>query len=249
MSPRYVVGGAGLDVELQLPDLATDGYADIVLDIRFADETSLRDGSMTGAQRVKGPGELWGFINRDTARCWLPELSDDPAIRAWHVRQMVPIFSSILGRLVIHASAVALEMGVIGFVAPSGGGKSTLAHYLSERGHQFVADDLLAIRFTPEPAVPVEDALESLIALCFLGDRRGGRVIVEPVAAMVALQRLIHNGFGEHGDPPSWAFQFDAYHRIVDEAGPHFEVTVPDDLAALEGVEEALLGAIASRAG
>lgn len=51
------------------------------------------------------------------------------------------------GVFVLHASAVVLRQGVIGFLGESGAGKSTLARLLAEAGEEaaLAADDLLAI--------------------------------------------------------------------------------------------------------
>ena len=49
------------------------------------------------------------------------------------------------GVFVLHASAVVLRHGVIGFLGESGAGKSTLARLLSEAGAALAADDLLPI--------------------------------------------------------------------------------------------------------
>lgn len=57
---------------------------------------------------------------------------------------VVPATLQLLGRLCFHASAVAFEHGVVGFAAPSGTGKSTLAAFLS-RSRPLVSDDALAV--------------------------------------------------------------------------------------------------------
>ena len=53
------------------------------------------------------------------------------------------------GVFVLHASAVLLNGGVVGFLGESGAGKSTLARLLAAEGLPRVADDLLAIDATP----------------------------------------------------------------------------------------------------
>ena len=59
----------------------------------------------------------------------------------------------------------------------------------------------------------------------------------ERLPPITALQQLISNGFGEHGDPELWRFQFDAYHRIS-KTIPVYDLTIPNDLAALPRVEK-----------
>ena len=50
------------------------------------------------------------------------------------------------GVLVVHASAVEVEDQTIAFLAPAGGGKSTMAAAFFEAGHQVVSDDILPVR-------------------------------------------------------------------------------------------------------
>jgi hypothetical protein len=49
------------------------------------------------------------------------------------------------GRLVLHASAVALPSGAVAFVGWKGAGKSTMAGSLVARGHSIIADDALPL--------------------------------------------------------------------------------------------------------
>ncbi|MGH9971330.1 MAG: hypothetical protein ACREBG_26540 [Pyrinomonadaceae bacterium] len=51
------------------------------------------------------------------------------------------------GHLVLHASAVAINGESIVFIGNKGWGKSTMAAMLYGRGHQFIADDVVAVDF------------------------------------------------------------------------------------------------------
>lgn len=239
MNHRYVIGGVAFRTNETLPGLAESGFADITVDIRFVGEDELASLDVDDHVHVAGPGDLDGVIAPGSAMCWLPDRFSDPVDRAWHLRQMAPIFSTILGRLVLHAGAVAINTGVVGFIGATGAGKSTLTRFLTDRGHRFVADDLLPIRFTPIPSAPVNDRLVPLRSLHFLRRDNTDSVTIEPLKDLEALQQLARNGFGEHGNSESWAFQFDAYHRIV-ESVPIFDLTIPDDHNALARVEAAL---------
>jgi hypothetical protein len=58
------------------------------------------------------------------------------------------------GLMVLHASAVEMDGGVVAFLAPKWGGKSTMAAVLHSRGHPLVTDDILAIDLSgPTPVV------------------------------------------------------------------------------------------------
>jgi len=56
--------------------------------------------------------------------------------------------SLIRGFEALHASAVSTPEGVVAFVAPPGGGKSTLAAELMRRGHSLFSDDVLVLSRT-----------------------------------------------------------------------------------------------------
>ena len=59
-------------------------------------------------------------------------------------RTIAPMTLQLLGRQVLHASAIEAPGGVIGFCADSQTGKSTIAFGLARRGYRVCADDALA---------------------------------------------------------------------------------------------------------
>ncbi len=61
------------------------------------------------------------------------------------------ILLNLRGTTVLHASAVAIDDGVLAFVGQSGRGKSTVAALLCVAGAKLVADDLLAITSEDPP--------------------------------------------------------------------------------------------------
>ena len=241
MTHRYTIGGIAFVVDENLPGLDTTTFADATLRVRFVDEPSLTESDDQGMRRVSGPMELTGTIDPGARECTLPILSSDTADRAWQLRQMAPIFSAALDRLVLHAGAVAMNGRVTALVGASSAGKSTLTRFLADRGHGFVADDLLPVRFAPEPSSPLDTRLLPLAMVVFLQRSATDTVIAERLPTVGALQNLVLHGFGEHGDPASWGFQFDAYHRLA-ESTPMVDLTIPDDLDALPLVERALTG-------
>jgi len=240
MTNRYIVGGIAFTADELLEGLDTDGFADAELRVRFVDDGAMHFADRRDARRLAGPVATSGAIAPTTCECWLPALAKDPNQRGWQLRQMAPIFGAALGRLVLHASATEIRGAVVGFIGESGAGKSTLARSLADGGHALAGDDLLPVRFTPTAASPVGHHLSPLRSL-FLLNRTGTRdVRSERREPLQALRALIENGFGEHGDPDAWAFQFDAYHRLA-EAVPVFTLTIPDDIDALPGVRDALV--------
>lgn len=90
---------------------------------------------VVGAFRVGSDGAVVAVPNPD-ASDWL--------VADTYRRTVAPMALQLLGRQVIHASAVLTEAGVIGFCADSQTGKSTVAYGLSRRGYEIWADDALA---------------------------------------------------------------------------------------------------------
>lgn len=268
---RYTIGGVAFLVDAVLPHLETNGFFDAEIQAEFVDSLlnprassgGTRDStsgppgaaggtwsSMAAVQKsastrsVTGPGGLEGAVDLEAQMCWLPAKYATPIERSWQLRQMAPIFSAVLGRLILHASAVANHDGVIAFIAESGAGKSTLIRYLAENGRAFVTDDLLPIRFEAEPTVPMNDQSLTIRSLCYLKREATRQIVAKPLSHTKALQRLIANGFGEHGDSDTWAFQFDAYHRLATSV-PQFDLTIPNDLESLPRVAQSLNTSIA----
>ena len=59
--------------------------------------------------------------------------------------QVLPLTASVQGLEIFHASAVAINGGVLALAGPSGSGKSSVAGALIEQGATFFTDDVLAI--------------------------------------------------------------------------------------------------------
>lgn len=109
--------------------------------------------------------------------CCAPGSEDGAAWRRQLLDTILFAASFIQGFELLHASAVELESGAVGFLAASGRGKSSLAAALMLRGHPLFCDDVLAIadedgRLTahPGPAVMNVPANADIAGL-------GGRVL------------------------------------------------------------------------
>jgi hypothetical protein len=228
MTASYIVSGIRFTSDRSLLELSNSGFSDLDITVVFTDiavTTSL----------IQGPDGMSGSFDEITGTLTLLDQADDSA-NAWLLRQIAPIVSSVSERLVLHASAALLPQGVVAFIGESGAGKSTL-------GQAFpvpAADDLLPVRFTDTALAPVGDILAPLVAFYFL-ERSGQELHREPLPQATALELEIANGFGEHGETGTWAFQFDAYHRLT-ETVPHYQLTIPDDISALPSVVEFIMG-------
>jgi hypothetical protein len=78
--------------------------------------------------------------------CYLLKSISAATIRHLLLDQVLPRCLAHQGRLMIHASAVALEPGFVLFMGDSGSGKSTLAGEFHRAGQPVVADDCLWIK-------------------------------------------------------------------------------------------------------
>ncbi len=67
------------------------------------------------------------------------------AVNDLYLNQVQPMIRGQCGELIIHASAVLADAGVLGFVAPSGYGKSTLAAAFARDSGRFLSDDGLTL--------------------------------------------------------------------------------------------------------
>jgi hypothetical protein len=244
VTQRHIVAGIAFTTAQPLPELSTDGFCDHECTVEFISDEALAPLVDEGVTPVGGPGHLVGAVRRETAECWVVGGDTDPVRRAWHLKQLAPIFSAAFGRVVLHAAAVGIGDNVFGFIGESGAGKSTLAATLTNLGHHAVSDDLLPVRFEAAPLAPIGTELHPIGALCFLERGDHPDVRITRLDKFTALDLQIANGFGEHHDPASWSVQFDGYHRLV-ESVPHFEVSIPDDIEALPKVAEALLTLVA----
>jgi hypothetical protein len=88
------------------------------------------------------------LVSRDTSEVKCRPMPGLPqsTVRHLFLDQILPLILSRRGSLVLHASAVLTEFGVIAFVGASGRGKSTLAARFAGCGYTLVCDDYLALR-------------------------------------------------------------------------------------------------------
>lgn len=110
----------------------------------------------------------------------------DDFIRAHLLGRVLATAFHLTGAFVAHGSAVALAAGGVGFLAPKGAGKSTLALALVAQGAHLLTDDTLPIEL--DGAVPMarpgihaarlhRDTLERTGAVPISGERADGKVV------------------------------------------------------------------------
>jgi hypothetical protein len=71
-------------------------------------------------------------------------------VRSYLMGSLFAVLCHQRGLLPLHASAIATPQGAVAFLGASGAGKSSIAAFLSRRGHRILADDICVI----DPAAP-----------------------------------------------------------------------------------------------
>lgn len=164
----YLAYGLGISSTLPLPELlAREGAADVAIRLGKVDCSRLEtvDGQhafwatpMEACHLYKGTG---AFLVRDGR-----EIIVDPVPRAdervLRLSLLGPAMALILhqrGQFVLHASAIAIAGGALGFLGGNGSGKSTMAAALHTRGYDLLADDVTAMHLgsgfpTVSPSFP-----------------------------------------------------------------------------------------------
>ena len=163
----YVAYGLGIRSVLELPELMpgpapSDVPSDVVI----------RLGSIPEAASGPTPGVTVLWATEEEACLRWPEagtilvrqgceVTVDPApgaeprlVRLYLLGPALALLLHQRGLLVLHASAVALDGGVVAFLGHSGHGKSTTAATLHARGCRVVADDVVALDLSGD-GVPV----------------------------------------------------------------------------------------------
>lgn len=151
---RHAAFGLTIDSQLPLPELrAADGAREADVDVALgtvpeAPPPSGRLEVVATAGEVRGWIPLVGAFRVRAGRSIVLEPmpgADERALRLAILGPLLGVALAQRGRLVLHASTVAIDGVAVAFVGPSGRGKSTLAAALARRGHPLIADDLTVI--------------------------------------------------------------------------------------------------------
>lgn len=142
----YRAYNLGIQSELSLPELSpSESLADVT--IRFGNLSNIEQGSNGGDYFLGSVEGLGTFLIRGGCEI---VLDIEPEVEESVLRPVIlgPLFAMLLrqrGLLVLHASSVAIDGVAVAFMTYSGGGKSTLAEALHNRGYGLLTDDVMAI--------------------------------------------------------------------------------------------------------
>lgn len=150
----YVAYGLGIRSVLPIPELiAGETRTDVIISLGSVDRPP-SEAATRGSRFHAIGGEVRLFY--DKVGTFLVREGHEivaqplPGVEEQVLRLFIlgPAFAVLLhqrGRLVLHASAVAVDSGAVVFLGGPGWGKSTMAAALYARGHGIVADDVVAV--------------------------------------------------------------------------------------------------------
>ena len=209
----------------------------------------------------------------DAVVAWPASGASWSTIERVHRRGLVPAALQRLGFETLHASAVRLRAGVVGFLGHAGAGKSTLARaFASAAGADPWADDTLVLAFGgksvaavpipfdvglrrpsaehfgdgPSGVVTAGGARVPLRALMML-DRGSPQIAVTPLGAREALDALLPHACTFSMKDASRRRQMVEHYLTLAAGTPVFRLNYPTDFAALPGVLEIITAAVGGR--
>lgn len=135
--------------------LASEGKVDVYIDVERVESVASHKNSPILCVDVS-PNRAhltWGGVGdlliEDGQRITVVPCpnADEDALRLFVLGAGLGVLLHQRGLLVLHASAVAMDGEVVGFIGAKGWGKSTMAATLHQRGHTLISDELLVVRF------------------------------------------------------------------------------------------------------
>lgn len=163
MTHCYHAYGLRIASQLRLPELMRcpgQQAADVQIRLiaRDALPTAPGDGwrYRSAADALLSVAEVGCFQVRDGREVLVAADPQTPpeVVRLFLLGAVLGVLLHQRGLFVLHASAVAIDGGVLLFVGDSGAGKSTIAATLQTRGHPIVADDVVGL-VTDQPGAPL----------------------------------------------------------------------------------------------
>jgi hypothetical protein len=161
----------------------------------------------------EGVGMMWVRQGQEIIIDAVPDIEPDK-LRIFLLGIALAVLLHQRGLLVLHASAVAIDGGVVAFIGDKGWGKSTTTAALHQQGYDMVTDDLLVLnmhhpemlmvlpgfpqlKLFPDSASAVGHAPETLKQLYSTATKCARRITQGFVQTPLPLDRIYVLGIGE----------------------------------------------------
>jgi len=163
----YIISGIAVDSNIELPELTRSKGKESNLRFTFSPENIINKNDLDWFSDLTLPnGRTWLSVARSTIGYVLsfPDIayfvidnindhilcypaSNIPinAVRYLFINQVIPLYLSNKGKIVLHSSAVSINGKAVVFTGLSATGKSTLASVFCREGHKLITDDYLLI--------------------------------------------------------------------------------------------------------
>jgi len=163
----YIISGIAVDSNIEFPELTRSKGKESNLRFTFSSEKFINNNDLNWFSDLILPnGRTWLSVARSTIGYVLsfPDIayfvidntndhiicypgSNIPvnAIRYLFINQVIPLYLSNKGKIVLHSSAVSINGNAVVFTGLSATGKSTLASVFCREGHKLITDDYLLI--------------------------------------------------------------------------------------------------------
>lgn len=152
---KYTAYGLSIDSTIVLPELQTSAHvsADVVIQFGKLKESPPEISSEGSYYHINQEKAIcfWDivgtFLVRDGKEIIIDPLPgvDEQIIRLPLLGAVLAVLLYQRGFLILHSSGVAINGGVVAFIGAKGWGKSTMAATLYGRGHDMMADDVVAL--------------------------------------------------------------------------------------------------------
>ncbi|RRA47447.1 hypothetical protein [Acidipila sp. EB88] len=166
----------------------------VLADASFQTQGRVLSFAHSGARARSRVQDLLQFsihLQRGLILCTSTADATPELVRYWFLQKALPLYLLLSGYVeMLHASAIAVGDRVVGFLAPSGTGKSTMVHHFLSMGHALIADEHLMVLPGTTTVVPTIPYLRQRRIAESLGDCAAAYCAApRPLQALYLLQR------------------------------------------------------------
>ena len=141
--------------------------------------------------RIEGLVQFSFLLKQSLILCTATSHATVEQVRYWFLQKALPLYLLLSDTVeILHASAVEIGGRIVGFLAPSGTGKSTLLRQFLHEGHPLVADEHLVVLAGTTTVLPTLPYFRPKRDLESLGERsKSFCTEPRPLEALYLLER------------------------------------------------------------